>query len=359
MKFDRDIFFARYRPVFGSLAQNTVDGLNQMLEFAEKDADFVSVRWLAYALATVQRETGISGTVNGKRVPLTFHPITELGKRAYFNKYDGRKDLGNNIPGDGFLFRGRGYVQITGRRNYTVFEKLTGEKLVSDPDLALTPKVAWEILSTGMRKGIFVPGQTLERYIPLDDKQKADYFNARKIINPGEIKAKPAVVKEMAENAVRWEALLRAAFIKDEAPAPGKTAAPETVTEPTPDEPAENPFDFTSMMFNGIYFPEGSETATVHGEIGGEAQAVYVAVFKKDIKVTIEIISEENAASFSVSNQSFFDQSFENVDSGKEDGNTWTGTIPESGLYFISVVGHSDKPDAPSAFDYTLKITQE
>src|SRR4051812_8303078 len=119
MKFDRGIFFARYRTVFGKLQQNQVDGLSQMLEFAELDKDFTSVRWLAYALATVQRETNISGTVDGKRVPLVFHPITELGSRTYFNRYEGRKDLGNNVKGDGFLYRGRGYVQITGRRNYT------------------------------------------------------------------------------------------------------------------------------------------------------------------------------------------------------------------------------------------------
>jgi putative chitinase len=354
MKFDRSVFFARYRAVFGKLAQSQVDGLNQMLDFAEKDADFNSVRWLAYALATVQRETGISGMLDGKRVPLTFNPITELGKRSYFDRYEGRKTLGNNQKGDGFLFRGRGYVQITGRRNYTEFEKLTGEKLVSNPDLALTPKVAWEILSTGMREGIFVPGQTLERYIPSNDKQKADYFTARKIINPGEIKSKPKVVKEMADNAVRWEALLRAAFVKD--------AAPVAVTVPTgkaaetkPDEPSENPFDMISGTFNGIYFPADSNMATAQGQIGGESQAFYVAVFQKGAKITIEITSEGNGASFSVSNQAL-----EGVDFGVDsnDGKTWVGEIPESNLYYISVVGHSDQPDAPSAFGYTLTVTK-
>jgi putative chitinase len=355
MKFDRAVFFARYRPVFGKLAQTQVDGLNAILEFAEKDADFVSVRWLAYALATIQRETGISGNVNGKRVPLTFNPITELGGRTYFNRYEGRKDLGNNQSGDGFLYRGRGYVQITGRRNYTEFQKLLGEQLVSKPELALTPKVAWEILSIGMRKGIFVPSQTLQRYIPVDDRQKADYFTARKIINPGEIKAKPKVVKEMAENAVRWEAILRASLLADsaaevipETKKPDETSSPET---------SENPFDSPSLMLNGIHFAGDAATAEVQGNIGGEAQAYYVALFKKDTKVTIEFSFEadsemtasgmETSASFSVS-----DESLQSVDFGQEsnDGKTWNGVIPKSGPYYISVVAH------PVA-DYTLTVT--
>lgn len=49
--------------------------------------------------------------------------------------YEGRKDLGNTEPGDGVKFKGRGYVQLTGRVNYTKFSKFCNEDCVTDPTL--------------------------------------------------------------------------------------------------------------------------------------------------------------------------------------------------------------------------------
>lgn len=49
--------------------------------------------------------------------------------------YGARKDdLGNTEPGDGYRFRGRGFIQLTGRANYTQMAELTGMPLVDDPD---------------------------------------------------------------------------------------------------------------------------------------------------------------------------------------------------------------------------------
>lgn len=52
--------------------------------------------------------------------------------------YEGRKDLGNTQPGDGPKYKGRGYIQLTGRANYTKFKDFCGEDTVGKPELVAT-----------------------------------------------------------------------------------------------------------------------------------------------------------------------------------------------------------------------------
>ncbi|MEN9928309.1 MAG: hypothetical protein RLZZ231_230, partial [Bacteroidota bacterium] len=49
----------------------------------------------------------------------------------------GKKNLGNTQVGDGWRFRGRGLIQITGRANYQAYKNYSGFDVVSNPDLAL------------------------------------------------------------------------------------------------------------------------------------------------------------------------------------------------------------------------------
>ncbi|HEX7176840.1 MAG TPA: glycoside hydrolase family 19 protein [Pyrinomonadaceae bacterium] len=63
-----------------------------------------------------------------------YEPVTSLSRT-----------LGNTVTGDGFRFKGRGPIQLTGRANYQRFGGLLGLDLVGNPSLAATPEVAFRI----------------------------------------------------------------------------------------------------------------------------------------------------------------------------------------------------------------------
>lgn len=176
MRFNHTTFFNGYRELYGKLNQSQVSGLDNLLGYIELDADVSDIRWAAYMLATIKHECAD-----------TFQPITERGAKSYFDKYEVGtkigKNLGNTVQGDGYLYRGRGYVQITGRANYQKMTdklSLTGdEDLILHPDSALHPDIAYRIMSFGMRKGSFT-GKKLTDYI---NAGACDYNNARRIIN--------------------------------------------------------------------------------------------------------------------------------------------------------------------------------
>jgi hypothetical protein len=176
--FDRKKFFDAYRVRFGALTQNIVNALEFLLGQIEADKRFGTTdtdrRQLAYCLATFKWETAH-----------TMEPIDEFGGDAYFNKRYGPgtkvgKMLGNTQAGDGARFHGRGYVQLTGRANYTKAKTLTKKDCLTNPDLAKDPALAYEIAIQGMRDGWFT-GKKLSQFIK--DGSSPDYENARTIIN--------------------------------------------------------------------------------------------------------------------------------------------------------------------------------
>lgn len=118
-----------------------------------------------------------------------FEPIDE-GQSKYntdpggrpFGLYDagtsiGRK-LGNTLPGDGERYKGRGFIQLTGRDNYRRIGEAIGlgTALVDDPDMANDSKVAAKVLVA------FLSGKRrMIKYAILG----RDLAQARKLVNGG------------------------------------------------------------------------------------------------------------------------------------------------------------------------------
>jgi len=71
-----------------------------------------------------------------------FTVLKERGDAAYFQRYEGRRDLGNTQPGDGALYCGRGLLDTTGRYNYSLLADLTKLDCVNHPELLEEPDYA-------------------------------------------------------------------------------------------------------------------------------------------------------------------------------------------------------------------------
>ena len=70
--------------------------------------------------------------------------------------YGGRMGNGVEATGEGYKFRGRGYIQLTGKDNYTAFGKSIGEDIVSNPDVVSGKyallSAAWFWSNNGLNK---------------------------------------------------------------------------------------------------------------------------------------------------------------------------------------------------------------
>lgn len=133
--------------------------------------DLVDRPMVLVALATIRAETE------------SFEPVAEYRSRYNtspnghsFDLYDKRLDIGNRGRPDGERFRGRGYVQLTGRANYEHYGKLLGIKLVNDPELACAPDLAGRIMAAFLKDKERVIKEAL-----LEDDLRA----ARRAVNGG------------------------------------------------------------------------------------------------------------------------------------------------------------------------------
>jgi putative chitinase len=75
-------------------------------------------------------------------------PYARNPRRLANHTYADRMGNGSAGTGDGYRFRGRGWIQLTGRSNYWARGKALGMDLEGNPDLAIKPGVRWQIAAS-------------------------------------------------------------------------------------------------------------------------------------------------------------------------------------------------------------------
>ncbi len=195
------------------LSQSQVSGMGDLIKAAWSMS--YPLEHTAYLLATVFHETGekmqpISENLNYRAEGLlkTFkkyftedqareyqHQPEKIANRAYAN----RMDNGSEASGDGWKYRGRGGVQITGRGMYRKFGIILNIPLEAFPDRALERDISIQIATIGMQRGTFT-GKKLSDFIK--PGKEPDYLNARQIINGMDAAAKIAAYARDFETAL-------------------------------------------------------------------------------------------------------------------------------------------------------------
>ncbi|HEV8369307.1 MAG TPA: hypothetical protein VGQ39_15235 [Pyrinomonadaceae bacterium] len=197
------VFFDKYGEQFEPLTDDGKAVLTKLFSLIEKDKAMTDVRQVAYTLATIKWETAN-----------TFKPIIEVGSDTELEQRYGPGSgvgarLGNMETGDGARYKGRGYLPLTGKRNYQRFNESLGlvgtdSDLVKFPEKAQVPEIAYRITAAIMNQG-FATGKKLGDFI---NNQNTDYQNARKIVNGLDH------AQEIAASATKFELILRASVSK-------------------------------------------------------------------------------------------------------------------------------------------------
>jgi putative chitinase len=138
------------------------------------DANLADKDMVLMALGTIRAETA-------GFVPISegiSHFNTDPGSHP-FNRYDNRlDDLGNLGPPDGANFKGRGFVQLTGRANYKEHGEAIGlgNQLIDNPELANQPDIAAKLLASFLKN----KEQAIRNALAANNLKKA-----RKLVNGG------------------------------------------------------------------------------------------------------------------------------------------------------------------------------
>ncbi len=111
--------------------------------------------------------------------------VEERAKKYFNDAYSDRKDLGNYGGGSGYIYRGAGFIQLTGKGNFEKYGKKIGVDLVANPDLALDDHNSVALLvEYALNHGLDVWAQRASN--PSDEfPEELCWRKVRKLVNGG------------------------------------------------------------------------------------------------------------------------------------------------------------------------------
>lgn len=152
---------------------------------------------LACGINTPRRQAAFLGQIGHESGRLYY--VCELwGPTPTQKRYEGRADLGNTQPGDGYRFRGRGLIQVTGRANYAAMSEALGVDFVTRPERLEAPIYA------ALSAGHFWQAHDLNE---LADREDIDAISD--IINRGRATPRYGDANGFAERFALWQRSLR------------------------------------------------------------------------------------------------------------------------------------------------------
>jgi len=137
-------------------------GLVGLIVNSLKESGITSIKAISNILATIKAETGfkvrsedtfyrsaesIQKTFGKNRIPTLEFAQQFVGKPEELANEVYKKTDGNSAPGDGYKYRGRGWIQHTGKNQYAAIAKFTGVDVLNNPDLLNDPVVASKALA--------------------------------------------------------------------------------------------------------------------------------------------------------------------------------------------------------------------
>lgn len=218
---------------------------------AKKDDPVYNYDWVTPEILDALESAGIKDPVEqrnwirgflaetgGKPRPEMYNGDPEV----YFEKKYGKnttagKNVGNIKNGDGYKFRGRSWVQLTGRWNYEHMQKLTGYKVADNPDLMNDPKIGTAVsfaymIDRAKQKGI---------------KDFKSFANVHTVLRPDEtLQQREARVLPISD--VDWAVIQEARKNKTPAQTPAQAPAPAPTQAPAQQPPQKTPYGVRTTL---------------------------------------------------------------------------------------------------------------